>query len=136
MSYPITDIDGIDGKAAETLKSVGIRSTGRLLEAARTVKGRKMLALKTGFDEKQLLCWANVADRMRVKGIRKEYAVLLHAAGVDTVKELKYRNPVNLARAMADANKKAKMVRLLPSEKVVGHWIENAKKLQLKITYK
>jgi len=27
------------------------------------------------------------------------------------------------------------MVRLLPSEKVVGHWIENAKKLQLKITY-
>jgi hypothetical protein len=136
MSYPITDIDGIDGEAADILKSVGIRSTGRLLEAARTVKGRKMLAMKTGFDEKQLLCWANVADRMRVKGIRKEYAELLHAAGVDTVKELKYRNPGNLARAMADANKKAKMVRLLPSEKVVGHWIENAKKLQLKITYK
>jgi hypothetical protein len=136
MSYPITDIDGIDGEAAEILKSVGIRSTGRLLEAARTVKGRKMLALKTGFAEKQLLCWANVADRMRVKGIRKEYAVLLQAAGVDTVKELKYRNPANLARAIADANKKAKMVRLLPSEKVVGHWIENAKKLQLKITYK
>jgi predicted flap endonuclease-1-like 5' DNA nuclease len=136
MSYPITDIDGIDDKAAETLKSIGIRSTGRLLEAARTVKGRKMLAIKTGFDEKQLLCWANVADRMRIKGIRKEYAELLHAAGVDTVKELKYRNPANLARAMADANKKAKMVRLLPSEKLVGHWIENAKKLQLKITYK
>jgi len=136
MSYPITDIDGIDADVAEILKSAGIRSTGRLLETARTVKGRKMLALKTGFDEKQLLCWANVADRMRVKGIRKEYAVLLQAAGVDTVKELKYRNPANLARAMADANKKAKMVRLLPSEKVVGHWIENAKKLQLKITYK
>jgi len=136
MSYPITDIDGIDAGTANIFKSAGIRSTGRLLETARTVKGRKMLALKTGFDEKQLLCWANVADRMRVKGIRKEYAVLLQAAGVDTVKELKYRNPANLARAMADANKKAKMVRLLPSEKVVGHWIENAKKLQLKITYK
>ena len=136
MSYPITDIDGIDAGTANIFKSAGIRSTGRLLEAARTVKGRKMLALKTGFDEKQLLCWANVADRMRVKGIRKEYAVLLQAAGVDTVKELKYRNPANLARAMADANKKAKMVRLLPSEKLVGHWIENAKKLQLKITYK
>jgi len=136
MSYPITDIDGIDADVAEILKSAGIRSTGRLLETARTGKGRTMLALTTGFDEKQLLCWANVADRMRVKGIRKEYAVLLQAAGVDTVKELKYRNPANLARAMADANKKAKMVRLLPSEKVVGHWIENAKKLQLKITYK
>jgi predicted RecB family nuclease len=136
MSYPITDIDGIDGEAAAILKSVGIRSTERLLEAARTVRGRKMLAIKTGFDEKRLLCWANVADRMRVKGIRKEYAELLQAAGVDTVKELKYRNPANLANAMAEANKKRKMVRLLPSEKVVGSWIENAKKLQLKISYK
>ncbi len=136
MSYPITDIDGIDGEAATILKSVGIRSTERLLEAARTVRGRKMLAMKTGFDEKLLLCWANVADRMRIKGIRKEYAELLQAAGVDTVKELKYRNPANLAKAMAEANKKRKMVRLLPSEKVVGNWIENAKKLQLKITYK
>jgi hypothetical protein len=136
MTYPITDIEGIDAEAAVILKSVGIRSTGRLLEAAQTVRGRKMLSIKTGFDEKQLLCWANVADRMRVKGIRKEYAGLLQAAGVDTVKELKYRNPSNLARAMADANKRRKMVAMLPSEKVVGHWIENAKKLQLKITYK
>jgi predicted RecB family nuclease len=135
MSYPITDIDGIDGEAATTLKSAGIRSTERLLEAARTVKRRKTLAEKTGFDEKQLLCWANVADRMRIKGISKEYAELLQAAGVDTVKELKYRNPANLATAMADANKKRKMVRLLPSEKVVSRWIESAKKLPLKITY-
>ena len=135
MSYPITDISGIDGETAKTLKSVGIRSTARLLEAARTVKGRKTLAEKTCFDEKQLLCWANVADRMRVKGISKEYAELLHHAGVDTVKELKYRNPSNLAKAMADANKRRKLVRFLPSEKVVERWIEHAKKLPLKITY-
>lgn len=136
MSYPLTDIDGIDGGAATILKTVGVRSTGGLLEAARTVRGRKMLAIKTGFEEKQLLAWANVADRMRVKGIRREYAGLLQAAGVDTVKDLKYRNPGNLAKAMAEANKKRKMVTMLPSQKVVGHWIENAKKLQLKITYK
>ncbi|HKA76926.1 MAG TPA: DUF4332 domain-containing protein [Pseudolabrys sp.] len=135
MSYPITDIEGIDGDIVIVLKSAGIRSTDRLLEAARTVKGRKLLSEKTGFDEKRLLCWANVADRMRIKGISKEYAELLQAAGVDTVKELKYRNPLNLAKAMADANKKRKLVRLLPSEKVVKRWIENAKLLPLKITY-
>ena len=135
MSYPITDIEGIDGEVAATLKSEGIRSTERLLEAARTVKGRKVLAEKTGFHEKQLLCWANVADRMRIKGISKEYAELLQAAGVATVKELRYRSPANLAKAMADANKKCKMVRLLPSEKVVCRWIESAQKLPLKITY-
>jgi predicted flap endonuclease-1-like 5' DNA nuclease len=135
MSYPITDIEGIDSEAAAVLKAAGIRSTNRLLETARTVKGRKTLAEKTGFDEKTLLAWANVADRMRVKGISKEYAELLQAAGVDTVKELKYRNPNNLAKAMADANKRRKLVRLLPSEKVVKRWIENAKLLPLKITY-
>jgi predicted flap endonuclease-1-like 5' DNA nuclease len=135
MSYPITDIEGIDSEVAATLKAAGIRSTDRLLEAARTVKGRKTLAEKTGFDEKQFLYWANVADRMRIKGISKEYAELLQAAGVDTVKELKYRNPHNLAKAMADANRKRKLVRLLPSEKVVRRWIENAKLLPLKITY-
>lgn len=90
---------------------------------------------KTGFGEKQLLCWANVSDRMRVTGISKEYAELLQAAGVDTVKELKYRNPANLAKSMADANKKRKMVRLLPSEKVVCRWIASAQKLPLKIKY-
>ncbi len=135
MSYPIMAIDGIDGESAAILKKAGIRSTARLLEAARTVKGRKTLAEKTGFDEKQLLCWANVADRMRVHGVSKEYAELLQAAGVDTVKELKYRNPANLAKAMADANKKRKLVRLLPSEKVVTRWIESARKLPIKISY-
>ena len=135
MSYPITDIEGIDDEAVSVLKSVSIRSTGALLEAASTVKGRKALAIKTGFDEKQLLAWANVADRMRVRGISKEYAGLLQAAGVDTVKELKYRNPANLAQAMAEANLKRKMVRLLPSKKVVGRWIDHAKSLPLKITY-
>jgi Domain of unknown function (DUF4332) len=135
MSYPITDIEGIEGEKAAILKSVRIRTTERLLEAARTVKGRKALAEKTGLDEKQLLCWANGADRMRIPGISKEYAELLQAAGVNTVKELRYRSPANLAKAMADANQKRKKVRLLPSEKVVGRWIESAQKLPLKITY-
>lgn len=135
MSYPITDIGGIDGDVAASLKSAGIRSTAKLLEEARTVKGRKILSEKTGLPEKQLLCWANMADRMRIKGISKEYAELLQAAGVNTVKELRYRSPANLAKAMAEANTKRKMVRLLPSAKVVTRWIETAQKLELKIKY-
>ena len=135
MSYPITVIGGIDGDVAVSLKSVGIRSTNKLLEQARTVKGRKILAEKTGLPEKQLLCWANMADRMRIKGISKEYAELLQAAGVNTLKELRYRSPANLAKAMAEANVKRKMVRLLPSEKVVTRWIATAQKLDLKIKY-
>jgi hypothetical protein len=135
MSYPITDIGEIDGDVATILKSAGIRSTARLLDRACTVAKRKLLAEKTGIDAKRLLCWANFADRMRIRGVKKEYAELLAAAGVNTVRDLKYRNPANLAKALADANKKRKLVRLVPSEKVVARWIACAKELPPKIKY-
>jgi predicted flap endonuclease-1-like 5' DNA nuclease len=135
MSYPIADLDGIAPGVALKLKSCGIRTTGRLLECAKDPKGRRALAEKTGLDEKCLLRIANMADRMRIKGVGEEYAELLEAAGVDTVKELKYRNPANLAKAMAAANTQRKLVRLLPSEKLIKSWIEHAKKLPLKISY-
>src|SRR6266850_3027569 len=136
MSYAIADLENIDPGVVATLKSVGIRTAARLLEAAKEPKGRKRLAAKTGLDEKRILRWANLSDRMRIKGIGEDYAHLLEAAGVDTVKELKYRNPSNLAKAMAEANARRKLVRLMPSEKAVVRWIENAKKLTLKISYR
>ena len=135
MRYPLTAISGLDGQAVAALKAAGIRSAGGLLESTRTATQRKQLAEKTGLDPKKLLCWANLADRMRVRGISKEYAELLSAAGVETVKDLKVRNPANLAKAMASANKARKLVRLLPSERVVTRWIASAKDLPLKITY-
>lgn len=135
MAYPITDLPDINEGVAAVLKSHGIRSTASLLERTCTLKQRRALAEKTGLDPRQLLCWANGADRMRVKGVSKEYAELLAAAGVDTVKELKVRNPAKLAQAMAEANKKRKLVRLLPSERAVARWIENARSLPLKIKY-
>lgn len=135
MPYPITDIPDIDDGVAAVLRTVGIRSTATLLEKTCTLKQRRDLACKTGLDARKLLCWANVADRMRVKGVSREYAELLAAAGVDTVKELKVRNPGNLAQAMATANRQRKLVRLLPSERVVARWIDNARGLPLKIRY-
>jgi len=117
------------------LKAIGIRTTAKLLEAAKSAKARKDLAQKLDVDEHVVLRWANLADRMRIKGVREPYAQLLQDAGVDTVKELKYRNPGRLAEAMSAANQKHKRVRLLPSERRVKAWIEAAKKLDQKIKY-
>jgi len=135
MSYSIMDIEGIGPLAAGKLKRVGIRTTEKLLEAARTAKGRKALAAKIDVDERTILRWANLVDRMRIKGVGEDYANLLQAVGVDTVKELKYRNVGKLASAMREANKKTKLVRLLPSEQRVRRWVELAKQLPLKISY-
>jgi uncharacterized protein DUF4332 len=59
----------------------------------------------------------------------------LEAAGVVTVRELRYRNPARLAQAMAQANAERKLVQVLPSEQMIGRWIEDAKKLPVKISY-
>jgi predicted RecB family nuclease len=135
MSHPISIFDDIGSDEIDALKSVGIRTTEKLLEAARTAKARKHLAERTQLNEKRLLRWATMSDKLRIKGMGKEYAGLLRVVGVHTVNELKYRNPANLAKTMADANKKRKLVRFLPSEKLVTRWVEHARKLPLKITY-
>jgi len=136
MTYPITDIEGLDTDEIKALKAARIRTTEGLLESAKTPKGRKTLCDKTGIDEKRLLDFANACDHMRIKGMGKGYVGLLRAVGVVTVRELKYRNPANLAKSMAEANKKRKLVRFLPPEKLVVRWVEHAKKLPLKITYR
>jgi predicted flap endonuclease-1-like 5' DNA nuclease len=135
MAYPVTEIDDIGPEEAAVLKKVGIRTGAALLEAAKSSKGRRDLAAKTGIDEKRLLKWANCADRMRIKGIGDDYSQLVRAAGVDTVRELKHRNAKKLTEAMRNANAKRKLVDFLPSEKAVARWIEHAKKLPIKISY-
>ncbi len=133
MSYPISKIPDIDAATAAKLRAQRIRTTAKLLESAKDPRGRQLLAEKIGVDECTVLAWANAADRMRIKGIGDDYARLLGEVGV-TVRELKYRNPKNLAQAMAKANKNG-AVRFLPSEKAVKKWIERAKTLPLKISY-
>lgn len=135
MAYSLSEIDGLTVYAATKLKSLGIRTTDALLEAARTVKGRKMLAAQTGISEQQLLEWANFSDYMRIPGMGRAKVSLVRAAGVTTVRELAHRNPARLAQNMKAANTKRKLVRVLPSEKSVEQLIEQARKLSPKISY-
>ena len=59
--------------------------------------------------------FVNLADLMRVPGIAADYSELLVAAGVDTVKELKRRNPARLVARLAEVNGKKQYVEVLPS---------------------
>jgi predicted RecB family nuclease len=135
MTYPISEIEGMSAFYASKLKALGIRTTDAFLEAARTVKGRKTLAASTGISEQQLLDWANVADYMRIPGMGKAKVGLVRAAGVTTVRELAHRNPARLAQNIKEVNTRRKLVRILPSEKSVRLMIEQARKLEPKISY-
>jgi hypothetical protein len=134
MAYPISEIPGMSTDVAVILKKDGIRTTIGFLRAAKTPKQRLKMAAKTGANCKLVLEWATACDRLRVKGIGTEYAQLLGDIGVKTVSDLRFRNPHNLVERMRQANKD-RHVQLLPKEKTVERWIENAKKLPPLIRY-
>jgi nucleotidyltransferase/DNA polymerase involved in DNA repair len=72
---------------------------------------------------------------MRITGVGKQFAELLEAAGVDTVKELKNRNAANLADAMKATNAKKKLAKTSPSASMATKWIAQAKTLKPAISY-
>ena len=131
----IDAIEGIGHKHATMLRKCGVRTTERLLKLAASKKGRRDLSERTRISEKTLLEWVNRADLMRVKGVGEEYSDLLEAAGVDTVKELRRRNAGNLLATMVEVNAKKKLVRRLPTESMVGRWVDDAKSLDPVVGY-
>lgn len=122
----IDEIAGIDPRAATKLRKAGIRTTESLLKQAGTRTGREQLASAVGLDVDELLVWALRADMMRVRGVGSEYALLLEACGVQTIRDLRRRNPTALTAKLSEQNGRKSMVRRLPTEAMVTAWIDSA----------
>lgn len=135
MGYKIEEIEGVGAAYGAKLKEQGVNTVEALLEKGANKKGRAALAEATGISEKLILKWANHADLFRINGIGPEFAELLEAAGVDTVKELRNRVPANLYAKLGETNEAKKLVRRLPSENQVADMIEQAKGIEPKITH-
>ena len=131
----ITAIEGIGPQNAKMLAKASVTTTEGLLKAGGDPAGRRQLAAATGLAEEAILGWVNRADLMRVKGVGEEYSDLLEVAGVDTVKELRRRNPQNLHAAMVAANEEKNLVRRPPALSEVERWVEHAKTLAPAVTY-
>lgn len=135
MAYKIIDIEGIGAAYAEKLIAAGINTTEQLLAKCAAPAGRKALEDATGISGKLILTWTNHADLFRVKGVGPQFAELLEAAGVDTVKELKTRNAANLAAKMLEVNEAKHLVRRVPVEIEIQRMIDQAKDLPAVMTY-
>lgn len=135
MVYKIIDIEGIGEVYAEKLITAGIETAAQLLDKCAAPAGRKALAEATGISDKLILTWANHADLFRVKGVGPQFAELLEAAGVDTVKELGHRRADNLAAKMLEVNEAKHLVRRVPVEKEIQKMIDQAKEMPAVMTY-
>jgi len=135
MNYKIIDIEGIGEAFAYKLMAENIDTVEQLLDRCAAPAGRKELAEKTGISEKLILRWTNHADLFRVDGIGPQFAELLEAAGVDTVKELRHRVPANLASKLVEVNEEKHLCRRVPVESELQRMIDQAKELEPRMTY-
>jgi predicted flap endonuclease-1-like 5' DNA nuclease len=125
----IDQVAGIGQRDATKLRKHGVRTSKGLIDAASSRTGRSKLAGATGIDQRDLQQWINHSDLLRVKGVGAEYAELLVASGVDTLRDLRRRNPTALLAKIIGLNGDSKVVQRLPTESMVEGWIEAAKDL-------
>ncbi|MBW6490232.1 MAG: DUF4332 domain-containing protein [Lentimicrobium sp.] len=131
----IVDIEGIGPVFQEKLGKAGIKTVEGLLKEGASKKGRVAIAAASGIDEGKILDWVNMADLFRIKGIASQFAELLKAAGVDTVKELRNRNAENLHAKLEEVNAAKSLTRVVPSLDKVADFIEQAKSLEPVVTH-
>ena len=131
----ILEIEGIGPVYREKLIQYGIRTVEALLKKGASPAGREDIARGTGISSTLILEWVNHADLFRIKGVAEEYSDLLEEAGVDTVVELAQRVPANLHQKMVEVNAYKKLVRQMPSEKMVANWVAQAKMMPRAVTY-
>ena len=135
MDYKIIDIEGIGDVYAEKLIAAGINKVSELLEKCAAPKGRKALAEETGISEKLILKWTNHADLFRINGVGPQFAELLEAAGVDTVKEFRHRVAENLQPKLEKTNAAKNICNRVPAVSEIQKMIDQAKELEPKMTY-
>ncbi len=130
----IDEVAGIGVKQATKLRKVGVRTSKGLIENASTRRARTQLSKATGLTPKDLQLWVHHADLLRVRGVGAEYAELLVAAGVDTLRDLRRRNPTALLAKIINLNGSRKVVDRLPTEAMVEGWIAAAAELEPSIS--
>lgn len=130
----LTKIGGVGKTDAQKLQAAGISTAGALVKQGADPQGRRAIAAQTGINDSLILRWLNHIDLFRIKGVGEEYANLLVAAGVRTVRQLARRNPRNLYRKMVKLNRAKRLVRKLPALTQVKDWVAQAKRLPRVIT--
>lgn len=135
MDYNIIDIEGVGELYAAKLRNLGINTAQQLLERCAKPSGRNKLAEETNISGKLILKWTNHADLYRIKGVGPQFAELLEASGVDTLKEFRHRKAANLYTKMCEVNEAKNLTGRVPSESELQRMIDEAATLEPVITY-
>jgi len=124
----IIEIEGIGEKYAKILEKEGIAEVENLIPL--TWHEIKELAAKTKISLKLLEKWQDQAEIMKLKGVGPEYSEVLNKVGIDSIKELSYRNPQNTFDRIVEFDKKQPdVIRKIPKVEEIEGWISQSKEM-------
>lgn len=126
-SYKVEEIEGIGKGFGKRLRSIGIEETRHLLEKGSTDSDQNTIVQKIQVEAFVVKKWVSQADLLRIPGIRSQFADLLQASDIDSVKTLSEQDVDSLIATMTDVNDRERRSPVVPPKDLVVHWIAFAK---------
>ena len=124
----IAEIEGVGEKYAKKLEKAAIANVEDLIPLKWSEI--KELAKTTSISLKLLEKWQDQTELMVIKGIGPEYSEVLNKIGIDSTRELAYRNPKNTLDKIIEFDKKQPdVIRKIPKVEDIEGWIDKAKEM-------
>ena len=124
----IIEVEGIGEKYAKKLEKASIANVEDLIPLKWSEI--KELAETTSISLKLLEKWQDHTELMIIKGVGPEYSEVLNKVGIDSTRELAYRNPKNTLDSIIEFDKKQPdVIRKIPKVEQIETWISEAQTL-------
>lgn len=119
-SVSLGKIEDMDRTHIEALSSRGIKDTGALLQAGKTLAERIRLASETNVPLEELDRLLTAADLMRKPGVKATKVRLFTAAGIRSLKHLGEQDPQSFRSELEDFIGRTGIVKAVPTPKEVA----------------
>jgi hypothetical protein len=125
----VSDNSRVYSAQFKLLRELGIDSLNRFRILVLDPRSSRLIASKTGVDSKKLLRWLNHKDMYRVKGINRDYLMLLEKADIFSTSKLATCNADELNNTLILIDSDGGGSGKLPGLIKVINWINQAKSL-------
>jgi len=135
--YHIQTMEGIGPSTGDIFRGYGIATVGDYLRKLHAPHHREQAAKDLNILRKPLDNWASMADFLRVDGIDHQFAELMQAAGLSTVKDLANSEADHLTNHMEEVSKSGKQLiaPTSPSKDQIEGWIAQARGMAQVVTF-
>lgn len=124
---PATPLHDVAGKReGARLEAMGLLTNLDLVRKCGPRAGLEIVAASTGIPHEQLRKWTGMADLLRLVGMDRRCATVLHEAGIVSVQAMANADAANLAQHLKVRNADPKIA----NEQRLAEWIRAARSLQ------